>query len=53
MKITFCTDIHRDAGSADDRIANIVAEKPDILVHGGDLSAWYEWERSLLWLKKL
>lgn len=53
MKVIFCADIHRDAGSADERISNIVNEKPNILVHCGDLSSWGEYERSLIWLRKL
>ncbi len=52
MKVIYCADIHRDAGSANDRIIRIVEEKPDLLVHCGDLSSWGEWERSLVWLKK-
>jgi Icc-related predicted phosphoesterase len=51
MKLVICADIHRDAGSADERIQNLIVEKPDVLVHAGDLSSYYEGERSLQWLR--
>ena len=49
-KILICADIHKDAGSADYRLSHIKEEKPDLLVHCGDLSSWGEWKRSLEWL---